>query len=44
MADLLVLGTHGRTGRLHMLVGSVAEAVIRRAVCPVLVVPAARAA
>lgn len=38
-ADLLVLGTHGRTGVAHALVGSVAEVVIRSAPCPVLVVP-----
>jgi len=36
--DLIVMGTHGRVGRLHMLAGSVAEAVIRSASCPVLVV------
>jgi universal stress protein A len=36
--DLLVLGTHGRTGLSHMLLGSVAEKVVRRARCPVLTV------
>jgi universal stress protein A len=36
--DLLVLGTHGRTGLKHLLLGSVAEGVIRQAKCPVLVV------
>ena len=36
--DLVVLGTHGRIGRLHELVGSVAEAVVRNAPCPVLTV------
>lgn len=36
--DLIVMGTHGRIGRLHMIVGSVAEGVIRNAPCPVLVV------
>lgn len=35
-ADLIVLGTHGRTGLLHMLIGSTAEAIVRRATCPVL--------
>jgi nucleotide-binding universal stress UspA family protein len=35
-ADLIVLGTHGRTGLRRLLVGSVAEAVLRRARCPVL--------
>ncbi len=34
--DLIVLGTHGRTGLRRLLVGSVAEAVLRRARCPVL--------
>lgn len=37
--DFIVLGTHGRTGLSHALVGSVAEIVVRRARCPVLVVP-----
>lgn len=36
--DLLVLGTHGRTGLYHLLVGSVAEKVVRTAPCPVLTV------
>jgi len=36
--DIIVMGTHGRVGRLHMLVGSVAEAVVRNAPCPVLTV------
>ncbi|NCY01489.1 MAG: universal stress protein [Planctomycetia bacterium] len=36
-ADMIVLGTHGRTGMTRMLMGSVAEAVVRRAPCPVLV-------
>ena len=39
-ADLVVLGTHGRGGVRRMLLGSVAEAVVRSAPCPVLVVPA----
>jgi nucleotide-binding universal stress UspA family protein len=37
-ADLLVMGTHGRTGIQHALMGSVAERVVRRATCPVLTV------
>lgn len=36
--DLLVLGTQGRTGLSHLLLGSVAEKVVRRAPCPVLTV------
>ena len=37
--DLIVMGTHGRHGMAHLLMGSVAERVVRTAVCPVLVVP-----
>ena len=36
--DLIVMGTHGRTGLAHMLLGSVAEKVVRKAGCPVLTV------
>jgi universal stress protein A len=36
--DLIVLATHGRTGLVHAIMGSVAENVIRRAPCPVLTV------
>ncbi len=36
--DLIVLATHGRTGLVHMLMGSVAEKVVRKAPCPVLTV------
>jgi nucleotide-binding universal stress UspA family protein len=37
-ADLIVLGTHGRTGLTRLVMGSVAEAVVRKAACPVLTV------
>lgn len=37
-ADLLCLGTHGRGGLAHLLLGSVAEKVVRHAPCPVLTV------
>ncbi len=36
-ADLIVMGSHGRTGLLHVFLGSVAERVVRHAACPVLV-------
>ena len=36
--DLIVMGTHGRGGVTHMLLGSIAEKVVRRAPCPVLTV------
>ncbi len=37
-ADLIVMGTHGRTGLQHIVLGSVAEKVVRLAPCPVLAV------
>ena len=37
-ADLIVMATHGRTGVTHLLLGSVAERVVRTARCPVLTV------
>jgi nucleotide-binding universal stress UspA family protein len=37
-ADLIVMGTHGRTGLAHVLIGSVAERVVNKAPCPVLTV------
>lgn len=37
-ADIIVMSTHGRTGLKHVLLGSVAEEVVRQAGCPVLVV------
>lgn len=39
-ADLIVIGTHGRSGLPHVLLGSVAERTIQRAACPVLAVKA----
>jgi nucleotide-binding universal stress UspA family protein len=36
--DLIVIGTHGQTGRLRMIMGSIAEQVVRAAPCPVLTV------
>jgi nucleotide-binding universal stress UspA family protein len=36
--DLIVMGTHGRTGLSHAFLGSVAERVVRKAPCPVLTV------
>ena len=36
--DLIVMGTHGRTGLTRVLMGSVAEAVLRNAPCPVLTI------
>jgi len=43
-ASLIILGTHGRTGLSHVLLGSVAEKIVRHAACPVLTVPYARKA
>ena|SRR5581483_11873525 len=37
-AELIVMGTHGRTGLERLLMGSVAEQVVRRSTCPVLTV------
>ena len=39
-ADLIVMGTHGRTGLAHAFLGSVAERTVRQAPCPVLTVRA----
>ena len=44
VADVLVLGSHGHGRLYHAVLGSVAEACVRRAVCPVVVVPAPHAA
>lgn len=41
-ADLIVMGTHGRTGLGHLLLGSVAERVVRHASCPVMTTSIAR--
>jgi nucleotide-binding universal stress UspA family protein len=40
-AELIVMGTHGRTGLARLLMGSVAEEVVRKAKCPVLTVKSA---
>jgi nucleotide-binding universal stress UspA family protein len=42
--DLLIMGTHGRSGVAHLLLGSVAEHVVRTAPCPVLLVRHPKAA
>jgi nucleotide-binding universal stress UspA family protein len=39
-ADLILMGTHGRTGLRHVMLGSVAERTIRTAPCPVMTVKA----
>lgn len=36
--DMIIMGTHGRSGVTHMMIGSVAERVVRKAPCPVLTV------
>jgi universal stress protein A len=36
--DLIVIATHGRTGLSHVLLGSVAERIVREAPCPVLTI------
>jgi nucleotide-binding universal stress UspA family protein len=38
-ADMIILGTHGRTGFDHFISGSVSEKVVRKAKCPVLIIP-----
>jgi nucleotide-binding universal stress UspA family protein len=40
-ADMVVLGTHGRSGFEHLMLGSVAEKVVRKAHCPVMTIPPA---
>lgn len=42
--DLIVMGTHGRSGLQHVFLGSVAEKVVRQAPCPVLIVRYKRSA
>jgi nucleotide-binding universal stress UspA family protein len=39
--DMIVLATHGRTGLFRLVMGSVAEEIVRKATCPVLTVKAA---
>jgi universal stress protein A len=41
-AELIVMGTHGRSGLAHALLGSVAERVVQHSPCPVLIVPKRR--
>lgn len=41
-ADLIVMGTHGRTGLSHIMMGSQAEQVVRQSSCPVLTVKSAK--
>lgn len=43
-ADIIVMATHGRTGFSHLMMGSVAERVVRTSVCPVLTVRCSRPA
>ena len=43
-AELIVMGTHGRSGLAHALLGSVAERVVQHAPCPVLIMPKREAA
>ncbi len=38
-ADLIILGTHGRTGLDHFISGSVSSSVAKRAKCPVMIIP-----
>lgn len=42
-AEMVVLGTHGRSGFEHLILGSVAEKVVRKARCPVMTIPPAAA-
>lgn len=41
-ADLIIMGTHGRTGLSHVMMGSQAEKVVRQAPCPVLTIKSAQ--
>ena len=38
-ADLIIMGTHGRSGLAHALLGSISERVVQHSTCPVLIVP-----
>lgn len=40
-ADMIMLGSHGHGALYHLLIGSVSEGVIRKASCPVIVIPSA---
>lgn len=41
-ADLIIMGTHGRTGLQHLMLGSQAERVLRRASCPVMTIKSSK--
>ena len=41
-ADLIIMGTHGRTGMAHLMIGSQAERVVRQSSCPVLTIKSPR--
>jgi nucleotide-binding universal stress UspA family protein len=41
-ADMIMLGSHGHGALFHLIIGSVSEGVIRRATCPVIIVPSVK--
>jgi nucleotide-binding universal stress UspA family protein len=41
-ADMIMLGSHGHGALFHLIIGSVSEGVIRRAACPVIIVPSVK--
>lgn len=38
-ADVIIVGSHGRGAMLHLLLGSVSEQILKKATCPVLIIP-----